>query len=55
MNVPPVGTEKDTEAAETPDAGALVLGAQKILKLVMGQEVRDIAYFIWSKSHEMYT
>ena len=49
------GTKKDIEVAQTPDAGALALGAQKIMILVMGEEVRDIAYSIWSKSHDMCT
>ena len=49
-----VETKKDTGVAPAPDVtGALVLGAQKRRIHVMGEEVRDIAYFAWSKSHEM--
>ena len=55
INVIAMGTKKDTEVAEALDAGAIALRAQKIPKLVMGQEVRDIAYYTWSKSHEMCT
>ena len=46
MIVIAVGTQQDTEVAKPPDAGALALGAQKMLILVMGEEVREIAYFI---------
>lgn len=37
-----VEVRKGTEVAETPDAGAIVLGAQKILILVVEQKVKTL-------------
>ena len=56
VSVLALGTKKDTKVAYTPEvAGAIVLGRTKILILVVGEEVRDIAYFTCSNRSEMCT
>ena len=44
---------KGTEVALRPVAVDIVLGTQLIRTLVMEKEVKDIAYFTWSKISEI--